>query len=219
MAAEPGADPAEPTRPRARRTQGERSASSRALILDAALSELYENGFTHATTVTVQRRAGVSRGRLLHHFRGREQLLIAAAQHLAVAQVAEMERWVTGSEYGRTTGGERSDRAVELLWETFQQPYFWASMELWVVARTNRDFRTQLLPEERRLGTALDHVVATMFGPVHSSHPSFEECRELLFTSMRGVALTYALNPRDPTTDPHLTSWKRLARRMLGVRP
>lgn len=217
MASASGADPNGTPRPRGRRTQGERSASSRTLILDAALQELYENGYSHATTVTIQRRAGVSRGRLLHHFPHRDKLLIAAAQHLAIEQVADMERWVANSAYGLTAGGERSDQAVELLWETFQQPYFWASMELWTVARTSPDVRADLLPEERRLGTALAHVVATMFGPVHSSHPAFDDCRELLFTSMRGVAMTYAVNPRDPTSDPHLPMWKQLARRMLDV--
>lgn len=218
MAAVPDADPAGSTGARGRRTQGERSANSRTLILDAALRELYENGYSHATTVTIQRRAGVSRGRLLHHFPNRDELLIAAAHHLAVEQVAGMERWVANSEYGLIAGGERSDRAVDLLWETFRQPYFWAAMELWTVARTSSDLRAELLPEERRLGTALTHVVATMFGPVHSSHPGFDDCRELLFTSMRGVALTYAVNPRDPTSDPHLPLWKQLARRMLDVR-
>ncbi|MEJ8278830.1 TetR/AcrR family transcriptional regulator [Pseudonocardia spirodelae] len=209
----------EPRPPRARRTQGERRASSRAIILAAALEELYEHGYAHATTVTVQRRAGVSRGRLLHHFPSRESLLIAAAQHLAVEQIADMEQWVAESEYGRSTGAQRCDRAVELLWETFRQPYFWASMELWAAARTNADIRAELFPAERRLGTALTHVVATMFGPALSSHPQFDECRDLLFTSMRGVALTYAINPRDPETEPHLASWQRLARRMLDLTP
>jgi hypothetical protein len=32
---------------------------------------------------------------------------------------------------------------------------------------------------------------------------------------MRGVALSYAVQPRDPGTDPHLPMWKRLARRTL----
>ncbi len=206
-----------PHSPRPRRTQDERRASSRAIILAAALDELYEHGHAHSTTVTVQRRAGVSRGRLLHHFPSRESLLIAAAQHLAAERIADMEQWVVDSEYGGTTGTARCERAVELLWGTFMQPYFWASMELWVAARTNDDIRAELLPAERRLGTAVAHVVATLFGPALSSHPAFDECRELLFTSMRGVAMTYAINPRDHETEPHLASWKRLARRMLEV--
>ena len=45
--------------------------------------------------------------------------------------------------------------------------------------------------------------------------PDFPEARDLVFTSMRGVALTYALTDRDPTTEPHLDPWKRLLRRAL----
>ena len=149
----------------------------------------------------------------------RKAVLIAAAHHLAVERVAEMERWVAQSTYSRMTGGARVDRATELLWETFRQPFFWAAMELWAVARTNDDLRESLLPEERRLGQAVRHVIATMFGPVHSSHPGFPEVRELLFTSMRGVAMTYAIDQRDPVTDPHLALWKRTARRMLDIEP
>jgi AcrR family transcriptional regulator len=200
-----------------RRTQGERRASSHALILDAAVRCLVEDGYAGTTTVTIQARAGVSRGRLLHHFPSRDALLIAAAQHLAVERIAEMENWVEQSSHGRTSGVERIDRATELLWETFRQPYFWAAMELWAVARTDEELRESLLPEERRLGLAIQHVIATMFGPVHSSHPAFPEVRELLFTSMRGVALTYAIDPRDPTTDPHLDMWRHTARRMLDA--
>ena len=39
----------------------------------------------------------------------------------------------------------------------------------------------------------------------------------LLLSSMRGVALTYAFETRDPTTDPNLLTWRRLARQMLEV--
>ena len=32
---------------------------------------------------------------------------------------------------------------------------------------------------------------------------------------MLGVGLTYAFDPRDPRTDPHLSLWKDLARTLL----
>ena len=203
--------------PQVRRTQQERRASSRGLILDAAVRTLVEQGYPRTTTVTIQERAGVSRGRLLHHFPSRDALLIAAAHYLVTERINEMERWVARSAYGQTTGAERVDQAVELLWQTFHQPFFWASMELWTVARTNEELRRGLFPEERRLGLAIRHVIATMFGPAHSSHPAFPEIRELLFTSMRGVALSYAIDPKDPSTDPHLSLWQATARRMLDA--
>lgn len=215
MSTVPTAPTAPPPAVRAPRTQGERRAGSRALILDAAVRCLVEDGYRDTTTVTIQARAGVSRGRLLHHFPSRDALLVAAAQHLVAERIAEMERWVSESLDGRTSGAARIDRATELLWETFRQPYFWAAMELWNAARTDEELRVELLAAERRLGRALEHVVDTMYGPVHSSHPAFPDVRRLIFTSMRGVAMTYALQPHDPASDPHLPLWQQVARAML----
>jgi AcrR family transcriptional regulator len=146
--------------PRIPRTQRQRRADSRTLILDAAVAALVEEGYRRTTTVTIQTRAGVSRGRLLHHFPSRDELLIAAAHHLAEEQFTDMERWVATSPYGQTTGADRSDRATELLWQRFRQPYFWAAMELWIAARTDEQLRGELLVAERRLRRALDHVIA-----------------------------------------------------------
>ena len=72
------------------RTRSERSADSRLLILDAAVACLVEDGYAGASTLAVQARAGVSRGRLLHHFPSRAQLLVAAAEHLSTHRLAEV---------------------------------------------------------------------------------------------------------------------------------
>jgi AcrR family transcriptional regulator len=196
-----------------------RGRATRTLILDAAVECLVAEGYERTTTVGVQVRAGVSRGRLLHHFPSRAALLVAAAQHLAATRIAEMEEWFTSSELASEDQRERCDRATDLLWATFRQPYFWAAMELWTAARTDPELRAELLVTERRLGRAIDHVVATMYGPVLSSRSGFDDMRELLFTSMRGAALTYALRPDDPELDPRLPLWRRVARVALRCDP
>jgi AcrR family transcriptional regulator len=201
------------------RTQVERSDTTRALILNAAVECLVADGYERTTTVSVQARAGVSRGRLLHQFPSRSALLVAAAQYLVSNHIADMEHWIGRSDNRHVDDGERCDRATELLWATFDEPYFWAAMELWHAARTDADLRAELLATERQLSRAISHVVASMYGPILSSHPDFDELWQVLFTSMRGVALTYALRPRDHPTDPHLSMWKRLARvTLLGDR-
>jgi AcrR family transcriptional regulator len=73
-----------------------RTAVSRRRILDAALEGLVEAGYAGASTLMVQRRAGMSRGGLLHHFPSKDDLFVAAAQHLARARVAE-----TGTQSAR----------------------------------------------------------------------------------------------------------------------
>jgi AcrR family transcriptional regulator len=205
------------TRPprRTSRTQEERSDRTRTLILNAAVQCLVARGYERTTTVTVQQCAGVSRGRLLHHYPTRTSLLIAAAHHLASTRIQEMEEWIARSPAGRTSGAERVDRATALLWGTFAEPYFWAAMELWTAARTDHRLRAELAQTERRLGRAIRNAIDTMYGPTLAAHPEFPRIRELLFTSMRGVALTYALENRDRNRDPHLPVWQRLAREAL----
>ncbi|MGC9544677.1 helix-turn-helix domain-containing protein, partial [Streptomyces sp. UG1] len=46
----------------------EQRVATRAQIVDAAVESLIEVGVAATTTLEVQRRAGVSRGALLHHF-------------------------------------------------------------------------------------------------------------------------------------------------------
>ena len=69
-----------------------RTATSRARILDAAVACLVESGYSGATTLQIQARAGVSRGRLLHHFPSRDELLVAASRHLATRAPAGHRR-------------------------------------------------------------------------------------------------------------------------------
>jgi hypothetical protein len=59
--------------------------------------------------------------------------------------------------------------------------------------------------------------VDALFGPGLTAHPRYPPTRELLFTSMRGVALAYALEQRDPAQDPHLAVWRDAARTLLDV--
>lgn len=201
--------------PAPRRSRSERTADSRQLILDATLACLFEQGYARTTTLTIQARAGVSRGRLLHHFPSRDGLLVAACLHLANHHLAEMETWIASSMDRVDRTADRLDRATDTLWSTFRQPYFWGAIELWTAARTDDGLRATLLPEERRLGAAVRHVIDVLYGPDIAAHPRYPMVRDLLFTSMRGVAMTYAFDQRDADRDPHRPLWRETARLLL----
>jgi AcrR family transcriptional regulator len=66
-----------------RRTQEERSATTRQTVLDATIACLIDHGYHGATTTAIQERAGVSRGALTHQFPSKNELLAAAIVHLA----------------------------------------------------------------------------------------------------------------------------------------
>ena len=188
-----------------------RSRATQQHLLDAAVEVLVESGYSGASTLKIQQRAGVSRGRLLHQYPHRDALLVAAVQHIAEARVESAGTRTTWP----TDLAERSDAAVDALWSMYQQGYFWAATELWLAARSNPHLAEALAPREQALGATIRTVIDEMFGDELASRPQYADVRDILNTSMRGVALTYAFERRDPQTDPHLASWKRLARAEL----
>ena len=210
---------AEPVAPGGPRSRSERTADSRLLILDAAVACLVEDGYAGASTLAVQARAAVSRGRLLHHFPSRAQLLVAAAEHLSTTLLEDTRRRAADLMADEPPGPERVGRAIDLMWTTFQEPPFWAALELWTAARTDPELRAALRAEDRRLRSAIRAVADEIWGPEVAAAPLYGELCEVLFTSMRGVAMVYAFEDRPAATDPHLPLWKRLATRMLALAP
>lgn len=194
----------------ARATQS-RTVDVQRRILDAAVEVMLEHGYSGASTVRIQERAGVSRGRLLHHFPSRDALLIAASQHLAKARVGELpadHSWPDDL-------GERIDAVVDTMAGTFTQGYFWAATELWIAARTHADLRDALLPGEREIARAVRVAMDSFFGEELAARPGYDGLREVLFTSLRGMALTTSFDPREEPTRRHVERLKQLARTVL----
>ena len=198
-----------------RRRRTEQREDSRVRILDAAVACLIEGGIENATTLQIQARAGISRGGLLHHFPSRGALLVAASQHLATLRLAVTAERAAQIARVYPEGRDRLNHMVELLWEASHEPQWWAALELWTSSRTDDEIAASLRPEERRLGGVIRTLVDDMFGPACTGHPRYREVRELLLSSMRGVALTYTFERRDPSHDPHLDTWKTLVGQLL----
>ena len=70
-------------------------------------------------------------------------------------------------------------------------------------------------------GALLGHTIRAFcdraFGDEFTAHPNYRTLRDILITSMRGVALTYAFEPRTLATEPHLKTWTELAYQRLDA--
>ena len=75
-----------------RATQEERSRAMRLRLLEATVELLVERGFAGTSTTLVSQRAGVSRGAQLHHFPTKNDLVLAAVEHLSAVRGAELAR-------------------------------------------------------------------------------------------------------------------------------
>ncbi|WP_200958732.1 TetR/AcrR family transcriptional regulator [Nocardioides sp. Root190] len=201
--------PADATTPK--RAVQSRTIDVQRRILDAAVEVMLEHGYAGASTVQIQERAGVSRGRLLHHFPSRDALLVAAAQHLARARVGELpndHEWPSDAR-------ERIDAVIDRMALTFTQGYFWAATELWVAARTHDEIRDALLPGEREIARAIRIAMDGFFGPEITARSGYDDLREVIFTSLRGMALTTSFDPREEPSRRHVERLKRIAHAVL----
>src|SRR5688500_136577 len=114
----------------ARVPQGERRRATRARLTAATVACLPQHGCTGASTTRVDDRAGVSRGAQLHHFPTKNDLVLAAIDHLTTLRAQE----VTPDGDLPDAGVARARRVLEQLSELFTGPTFQAALELWVAA-------------------------------------------------------------------------------------
>jgi len=172
---------------------------TRARLLDAAVDCLVEFGHAGTTMARVQATAGVSRGTLTHHFSTMQELLVAAVQHVAAGQLAELEDLL-----GRR--GDPADTAelVRLLHRFMSGPMFLAGMELWVAARTDTTLREALMPAERAFGQALRSALEASPGQA----PVMDRADlEVLLSLLRGLAITGVLRKDPRVQERVLTHW------------
>jgi AcrR family transcriptional regulator len=198
-----------------RRTQAERRAVTRAALVRATIESLVEAGYAHTTTQEVQRRAGVSRGALTHHFTSKSDLVLAAVNHLYEEFSASVRQAAADLP---EESAARVRLGVELVWRRFHGPLFVAAMELWTAARTDPELREELLPHERRLGVQLRELAFEVFGREIARHPAAESMYQVLLTSMRGQAMTYALQP-DAPREQFLEHWLTVVEALTPARP
>lgn len=171
-------------KPRRRRTQAERRAATRALLLDATIDCLIEYGYNGVTTTRVVERAGVSRGAQVHHFPTKADLVAEAMVHLAERRSADLQRQAEQLPRGK----KRPAAALDLLWSSHRGPLFEAAMELWVAARTDEELRERLVPVELELARRTWQLCGVLFGD-YARAKTFPASAEVALASMQGLAV------------------------------
>jgi AcrR family transcriptional regulator len=193
----------------ARRTQAERRAETQRRLLDATIGCLTEAGYAGMSTNEVARRAGVSRGALVHHFPTKAQLAVAALDRWHEDRLVEFE-----ATFAALTPGERrADVAIDILWEMFKGPTFAAALELTAAARTDTDLRQRLTDVNERFNDGVAETFRRTFG-VDEANAPFDPgiAVRFAFSVLNGAALERVLDRPDATEPPEpVTTLKLLA--------
>jgi AcrR family transcriptional regulator len=178
---------------RRRRTQAERRAATRAALLDASIDCLVEEGYANTTTRRIAERAGVTPGALHHHFADKAELLSAAVRH--VGERFRQELLAQGPPDAASLQA-RAEQLLDHAWAVHRGPFFQASMELWVAARTDAELRATLVELQHEV-PHLNAIAARILYPEMADQPGFAQVIETGLGVIRGFAILAFVDEAD----------------------
>jgi AcrR family transcriptional regulator len=183
-----------------RRTQEERSSTTRHLLLEAAIECLDERGFAGTTTTEVAERAGVSRGAQLHHYPTKRELVSAAIEYVLERRLREFREGFATRRDKHKDAASRMESAVELLWELTKGSTFYAWLELLVAARTDKKLRKEMTAIAKRFEVGLLDAFREAF-PQLKDTPALDTAPWFTLATLQGFALDRILDPDEPRID------------------
>ena len=138
----------------------QRSVETRQLLMEATIDCIREMGYHRASTNEIVRRAGLSRGAMLHHYPTKHDLLVAAFGWVHEEISADIE---TRFKQAETDGTEWIDLLDEIMARYFQGRSWEAFVEIIVAGRTDLMLRDRLRPIVCDYYDHIDRIWQTYF--------------------------------------------------------
>jgi AcrR family transcriptional regulator len=193
--------------------QEERSVETQRRLLDATVECLYELGYGATTTPEIARRAGVSRGAQLHHFKRKEDLVVCVLEYVFELRLARLREIAAQLPTDRQA---RVDTLVDVLWPAFKGPTFCAWLELVFASRTNPSLREAVRAASERFAQGVHEVFTGLFSP-----PGEARCAEpvevMIIGLLEAFALRRILSTSEADEERRLEPALRLVKVMAGV--
>lgn len=188
-----------------------RSIAMRERLIRSALAVIYDVGCNSASTPEFARRAGVSRGALLHHFPTRSDIIIAAMEKLlgdGTREIRDVARQVARKDVGL---GD----LVEFLWQMFSGRFFYISLEFINEARTDGELRARMIPVVKDFHAALDEIWAEFEKQADGLPQTTRVALNMTVCLVRGMGVQTVLKDDPDYFRSMLDTWKAILPQLL----
>jgi len=176
---------ATPPRKSQRRSQAERSTSTRNRLIDAAVTCLNRVGYSATTVSLVAEEAGVSRGALTHQFPAKTELMLAVVEAVFADD---------GEIYNRSV--DVLDPAQwllalpETMWGVISRPSGIAVIEIMLASRSDPDLASKLRALQERIDATSHRWSQERFRAADlEPRPDAEAIHEVYVAAVRGLAI------------------------------
>jgi AcrR family transcriptional regulator len=174
-----------------RRTHAERSAATQHRLYQATIDLLYSEGYSATTTISVAKKARVSRGAMLHQYPTRERLLLNVAEQIAEETRSLWQRtFVSSGAIADVT--TKLQRAGDLSSAVYERPSTIALLEIMLATRSDANLRKGFQPIQRKgreWRSKLARRLAQDLGTVNVEQ--IEDFIALHQVCMRGMAIEF----------------------------
>jgi AcrR family transcriptional regulator len=170
--------------------------------LEATINCLISHGYAGTTTSSITEAANVARGAFSHHFGTREELMLAAMDHLASKR---------GHDIEIALGAVDSALGIEGFLETFRKKYsadlYYAQNELWTAARTDPRLQQMCREFGDHTQAIINRIFERFFGAEAMSRTELPFVVMGLQNMLRGLA-TMAMVRSEREIRPHWLYWR-----------
>ncbi|WP_417722351.1 TetR/AcrR family transcriptional regulator [Salipiger sp.] len=197
-----------------RRTQDQRSAKTRQMLLAATVQSLMEVGYANTSTAGIAKRAGVSRGAQTHHYPGKMDLIIAATEEMFANFAGELEGLAGELRAGRLSYDVFFDSIFD---GVLNGDWFYSSLEIIVAARGDEDLRRHLAPLILDLHERFEANWSRTFVAVAPEVVTSRVAMNLVMNVFRGMAVQAVLRRDEAYFQEMLSALKTII--AVHVRP
>lgn len=173
------------TRPATRRSQAERSATTRKHLIATAIDVIHSRSLEDVSIHEIARTAGMTSGAVQHHFESKAALMMNILSELLQAQVDAGELWPAAS----LEVHERATRFVDTAWQLiYAQPRFIVAWNIYLGSRSQPEVLEHVAHLRARLGAQMESGFFDAF-PELAALPDRQALLGLVFSALRGLGL------------------------------
>ena len=208
--------PAKSAKPR--RSHAERRAEGSIRIIDATIQCLDRHGYGGATIDEILRVSGVSRGRLLHLFPAKVDIMLAVCRHTWENHLRYMRKWAR--QY--TSPEERLLDWANLSWKMMSSPNGMAVLEILLACRSDPELASRFVPEHQRIQNEAIAQLKALIDSLNLDReidaPALHHLAEACIACIRGLAIERALSSERDAPPAALHIWQASIAHFLSAR-
>ena len=203
--------PSKTGKPAQRRTQEERSATTRENVINAAIDCIVEEGLHNTTAARIAARSGVTWGAIVHQFGDKDSVLLAVIERNAEVFLNYL---TTALQQSDPTLPERMHALIDVTWRYINEPAAFAFNELVIYNRVSKNPR--MMQQQQEMTNRQAEIMWDKFFSEFDVTPAaLENARNYTLATLLGLSILRLMSPRPHAYLNEIATLKKFAVQLL----